>query len=211
MFNFYPMRLPSFIWFFYRTLIFKKNPVKPTVYLTFDDGPTPEITGWVLNLLKQENIKGTFFCIGHHIEKFPDIFNRIIKEGHQVGNHTFNHENAWAVSRQTYIKSIEKTTEMIQKHHSASCLFRPPYGRLTPAKIKMINQSGYEIVLWSIIIGDFKKHLSSQHAIDYMMHKVQSGDIIVFHDSAKAANVLKTILPIMIKNLKHKGFKFAVL
>jgi len=211
MFNFYPMRLPSFVRFFYRTLIFKKNVAKPTVYLTFDDGPTPEITDWVLDILKQENIKSTFFCVGHNIEKHPEIFDRIIKNGHQVGNHTFNHENAWIASCQTYIKSIEKTAKIFQKYQYTSPLFRPPYGRLTPAKIKMIKQSGYKIVLWSIIIGDFKKHLNAQYAIDYMKHKVQSGDIIVFHDSAKAAQVLKTILPIMIKNLKHDGFKFDVL
>ena len=182
------------------------------VYLTFDDGPIPEITEWVLNLLKEENIPATFFCIGDNIKKHPDIFKKVIAAGHSVGNHTFNHLKGWKTSAKEYIQNFEACEEIIvQQAEKNQKLFRPPYGKIKPSQARIIRKKGYTIVMWDIITYDFEANTSTEVCIQNVVKNVQNGSIIVFHDSKKAWPNLQVALPEVIKALKSKGFEFGKL
>ena len=179
------------------------------IYLTFDDGPTPEITEWVLKLLKEENIKATFFCIGKNIQAHPEIFKQLVNEGHAVGNHTHDHYNGWKNSDETYLENtkscdaIIKTTIGRRPH-----LFRPPYGRIKRGQAKKIKELGYKIIMWDVLSADFDNQITPEKCLYNVTSTVKSGSIIVFHDSLKAAKNLKYALPKAIVYLKQKGFTF---
>jgi len=180
-----------------------------TVYLTFDDGPTPEITPWVLDLLKEEQIKATFFCIGNNIQKYPEIFNRITSEGHTIGNHTFGHLNGWKTSYDDYIGNIKSCEEIITKAIKfRTGLFRPPYGKIKPSQAKTLRKSGYKIVMWDILTVDYDKNTSPEKCYKNATEKTASGSVIVFHDSVKAFKNLEYALPRTIETLRNKGFRF---
>jgi len=169
------------------------------VYLTFDDGPVPEATPWVLDLLKSKNIKGTFFCVGENVEKYPEIYNRIISEGHSVGNHTYNHLNSWKTDRSTYTDNVGKAADVID-----SKLFRPPYGKLTPSIIKALKNK-YDVVMWDVLSGDFDTTLTPKDCLNNVIENAKEGSIIVFHDSIKAIDTLKFVLPEVISFFEEKG------
>lgn len=205
----YPAKMPFFIKWFFPKLIYRHQNNEKRIYLTFDDGPNPEVTPWVLNLLKQEQIKATFFCVGNQIEKYPKILKQVVAEGHQIGNHSYRHENGWHTPVEVYKESIENTKRLIAKNTSVSSqLFRPPYGRITPKQIKILKQSGYKIIMWSLLSGDFSSKLKQSQALYYLKKLTHPGEIIVFHDSRKAFKNLKKILPGYIKYLKEKGYIF---
>lgn len=177
------------------------------VYLTFDDGPTPEITEWTLGQLKKYNVKATFFCIGNNVEKYPDIFQKIIQEGHTIGNHTFNHLKGWNTSNPEYIENVNKCAETIGRlTTNNSRLFRPPYGKIKPSQSKKLRDLGFKIIMWDVISYDFDKTITPEKCLENVLRNVESGSIIVFHDSVKAEQNLKYALPKTLDFLKEKGF-----
>lgn len=181
------------------------------IYLTFDDGPTPEVTEWVLSTLKENNIKATFFCIGKNIVTNPDIYNQIIAEGHSLGNHTFNHLNGWKTSTKEYIENIEDCENVLQRKQNTNKVFRPPYGKITLRQSKLVRKLGYKIIMWDVLSADFDQTISPDKCLENAIQKVTSGSIIVFHDSVKASVNLKHALPRAITQYKEKGFIFDIL
>ena len=155
-----------------------------TVYLTFDDGPIPKVTPWVLDQLKAFGFKATFFCVGDNIKKYPEVFERIINEGHSVGNHTYNHLNGWTSDNINYFHNIRACAQQMNTK-----LFRPPYGRLKPKQAQFL-QRHYDIIMWSLLSGDFDPNISKEMCLENVVSNLYPGSIIVFHDSLKAFDKL---------------------
>jgi len=209
--NFYPTKFPFFFRRLFPSLIYDVPNNEQKIYLTFDDGPTPDITNWVLNELEKVQAKATFFCIGNNIEKHPNIVKNLVEKGHQIANHSYNHAKGWGTSATDYIDELIQTEKLLQQFSDTKNLFRPPYGRITRKQIKEVQSLGHKIIMWTIVVGDFSKELDTQKAIDYLTKKTQSGSILVFHDSVKAFPKLQKILPQVLYNLKNRGFEFEVL
>jgi peptidoglycan/xylan/chitin deacetylase (PgdA/CDA1 family) len=177
------------------------------VYLTFDDGPTPEITEWVLEQLKNYNAKATFFCIGDNCRKYPEIFQKVISENHSIGNHTFNHLKGWKTSTEDYISNAKLYEVEHYKLCTENCkLFRPPYGKIKSSQAKILRKMGYKIIMWDIISYDFDENISKEKCLENVLKNIESGSIIVFHDSKKAWQNLEYVLPKTLEFLKEKGF-----
>jgi peptidoglycan/xylan/chitin deacetylase (PgdA/CDA1 family) len=177
------------------------------VFLTFDDGPIPEITTWTLDQLKSYNAKATFFCIGDNIKKYPEIFKKVINEGHSVGNHTFNHLNGWKTSRHEYLENTEKCQSEIYNLKTENCnLFRPPYGKIKPSQSKKLRKLGFQIIMWDIISYDFDATITPEECLENVLKNIKSGSIIVFHDSNKAFKNLEYTLPRTLEFLKKNGY-----
>ncbi|MFV8268671.1 polysaccharide deacetylase family protein [Flavobacterium sp. GT2N3] len=185
-----------------------------TVYLTFDDGPIPEITEWVLNELKKYDVKATFFCIGDNIDKNPDLFKKVISEGHSIGNHTFNHLNGWKTSSKAYVENTKLCEDAIQKNSTPtlkSKIFRPPYGKLKVSQSRKLRKQGYKIIMWDVLSADFDQTVSQEQCLNNVLTNVKPGSIIVFHDSIKAFKNLKHVLPKTLAYLKENNFNCEVL
>lgn len=177
------------------------------VYLTFDDGPTPEITEWVLDQLQQFKAKATFFCIGNNIEKHPDIYKKIIADGHAIGNHTFNHLKGWKTPTPNYIENVKLCESAISLVPLVnSYLFRPPYGKIKYAQGKALRKMGYQIIMWDIISMDYDATITPEQCLQNVLQHAKSGSIIVFHDSVKAEKNLRYALPKVLSFLTEKGF-----
>ena len=181
------------------------------VFLTFDDGPTPEITEWTLAQLKMYNANATFFCIGNNIEKHPEIFQKIIDENHAIGNHTFNHLKGWETENQKYIENVNlcqaQISNLIPKSRDQiPNLFRPPYGKIKLSQSSILRKLGYKIIMWDVLSRDFDQTISKEVCLENILKNVECGSIIVFHDSVKAAQNLKYVLPKTLEFLKDKGF-----
>lgn len=193
---------PDIVYKIFRRYIWKLPTNKKTLYLTFDDGPIPEVTPWVLDLLKAYNAKATFFCVGENIEKNPSVFERISIEGHQIGNHTFNHLNAWKTRTKKYFENIDKCQKLTQ-----TTLFRPPYG-----KIRLLQgwrlMRNFNIVMWDVLSGDYDKNLSPDDCFKNVLNHTKPGSIIVFHDSLKAYKNLKELLPKVLEHYSSLGYSF---
>jgi peptidoglycan/xylan/chitin deacetylase (PgdA/CDA1 family) len=177
---------------------------EPTIFLTFDDGPCPKITTWVLDELLKHNIKACFFCVGENVERYPEILSRIRAEGHQVGNHTYSHDKQHKVQWNHYLDSIEKTDKLLN-----TVLFRPPYGRLNGMRDRSISKK-YKIVMWSWLSYDYDDTVSVEKIMK-SSKKIKSGDILLLHDNQKVQERTKALLPELIQNLKSRGFTFALL
>lgn len=176
------------------------------IYLTFDDGPTPEITQWVLAELEKHHAKATFFCIGKNIAAHPEIFNTIIEKGHSIGNHTYNHLNGWKTKTEHYIENSLLCENNISNLQSK--LFRPPYGKITAAQAKELRQLGYKIIMWDVLSADFDQTISPEKCLDNVLKNTQSGSIIVFHDSVKAYKNLEYVLPRALDYLTKNNYSF---
>lgn len=176
------------------------------VFLTFDDGPTPEITEWTLEQLNRFDAKATFFCIGDNIEKYPEIFQKAIREGHAIGNHTFNHLKGWKTENERYLENVKNCDASIRNQNTETRLFRPPYGKIKPSQSKVLRKSGYKIIMWDVISFDFDTSISKEECLENLLKNVRSGSVIVFHDSVKAEQNLKYALPKTLEFLKEKGF-----
>lgn len=179
------------------------------VFLTFDDGPIPEITEWVLVQLKAYNCKATFFCIGNNIEKNPDVFNKIVADGHAIGNHTFNHVKGWNTTNKTYFKEVEKCEAIMQKvsiEKYQSKFFRPPFGKIKPSQSIKLRKLGYKIIMWDVLSADYKKEITKEKCLENVLKNVESGSIIVFHDSIKAFPNLEYVLPKTLQFLSDNGY-----
>lgn len=186
-------------------------PTKDKVlYLTFDDGPVPEVTPFVLEQLAKYNAKATFFCIGDNVRKHPDIFQQVINAGHTVANHTMHHISGWEISEERYLDEVIKCEEIISCNldKQRSKLFRPPYGKLKPSQYKNLKDK-YQIVLWDILSYDFDLNLSGETVADNVIQNVEAGSIVVLHDSIKAFPRLQTALPKILKYYAERGWEFA--
>jgi peptidoglycan/xylan/chitin deacetylase (PgdA/CDA1 family) len=175
------------------------------IYLTFDDGPHPDITPMVLEILETYNAKATFFCVGHNVEKFHDTYQLILAAGHKTGNHTFNHVKGWNCAAYAYVGNVQKANVLIQSNY-----FRPPYGKITPAQIRRLK-TNFQIVMWSVLSYDFDKETSPEQCLINVLKNVKDGDIVVFHDSEKAARNMLFTLPKVLDSLKKNGYTFAAL
>ncbi|MGM5468889.1 polysaccharide deacetylase family protein [Flavobacteriaceae bacterium LMO-SS05] len=188
------------------------------LYLTFDDGPTPEVTNWILNTLNHYNAKATFFCIGANVKKYPELFNQIINEGHAIGNHTHNHIKGWKTKTKLYLENVLQAKETIDaqiqnlpaanRQSTMAHLFRPPYGQIKPKQGRRLMALGYRIVMWDVLSFDWDKKVSAQDCLHHVISKSNNGSIIVFHDSVKAAHNMKFALPKVLEYYKEKGFSF---
>lgn len=197
--------IPSFVSYLWPSLTWKVNTSDKVVYLTFDDGPHPEITTYVLDILKEFNALATFFCVGDNVVKYPHIMSKILLDGHQIGNHTQHHLSGWKTQNQSYFEDISEAAT-----HINSNLFRPPYGQITPKQANFLKQR-YNIIMWSLLTCDYDKKLPVQKALSFIKQQTKKGDIIVFHDSEKAYHNLKQLLPDYLAHLTKEGFKFATL
>ncbi len=196
------VKMPKFIQWLYPERIWAFSRSKNSVYLTFDDGPIPEVTPWVLDELKKYDAKATFFCIGENVKKHPEIYKRISSEGHAVGNHTFNHLNGVKTTPSNYIENTIQASALIN-----SKLFRPPYGRIFPKQAKMLQKKGFKIVMWNIISYDYDASISGEKCLQNVLKHIKPGSVIVFHDSLKAEKNLRYVLPKVLEFILEKGWK----
>lgn len=173
-----------------------------TVYLTFDDGPIPEVTPWVLDVLDRYAVKATFFCVGDNVQKHPDLFDEIVARGHQVGNHTQHHIKALSKSTKGYMKDVLEAHRLIHSRY-----FRPPYGHLRLGQIREISHS-FELVMWDVLTRDYNSKLSPERVLENVKRYTRNGSIIVFHDSLKAKHNIEYALPKAIEWLLQEGYEF---
>lgn len=180
------------------------------IYLTFDDGPHELATPFVLDELKKYNAKASFFCIGKNVAAHPDIYKRILDEGHSVGNHTYNHRNGWKTNDEEYLKDVAEAAKIID-----TPLFRPPYGRIRSFQAKNIGialkSKASKIIMWDVLSGDFDETLTREECLQNVILNVKKGSIVVFHDSQKAFRLLEFVLPRVLDFLDSKGYRFDVL
>ena len=189
---------------FFPRFQWKVENAPKTLYLTFDDGPTPDITEWVLDNLAEYNAKATFFCLGRNVDHYPEIYQRIIAEGHAVGNHTYSHLNGWKVSAKEYIDDVDLASQYVDSH-----LMRPPYGRFTKNQIEPLRQQGYRMILWDVMPEDYNHRVKPHECYECVLRYTTGGSIITFHDSMKARMNLHFALPRVLKHFNEMGFEFA--
>lgn len=199
------VRPPQFLRNIYKDACWRMNENEKVIYLTFDDGPIPELTPWVLEILNKYQVKATFFCVGENISKNPDIYQQIINNGNQVGNHTYNHIKGWKTKTDDYLKNVELCQKLTKTN-----LFRPPYGRITKNQIKSLKNS-YKIILWDVLSYDYDKYTTPKKCLDNCIKYTRNGSIIVFHDNIKAKDSLKYALPLYIEHFLKLNYKFATL
>jgi peptidoglycan-N-acetylglucosamine deacetylase len=205
-------RTPFFLPMIFPQLVWRITPSEKKIYLTFDDGPVPGPTEFVLDELKRFNAKATFFCIGDNVKKHPEVFAKVVEGGHTVGNHTFNHLKGWNYSTQEYIDNIalcdnQFATAGIQTPLSnRPQLFRPPYGRIKRDQIKSLN--GYRIIMWDVLTHDYSTSYTPQRCLKGSIRATRAGSIVVFHDSIKAERNLRYVLPRYLDHFRNKGFSF---
>lgn len=193
-------RIPTILQLVFNKYTWKVKTNDKQLFLTFDDGPHPTITPWVLSQLKASEAKATFFCVGHNVQKYPETYSHILSEGHQTGNHTFHHLKGWATENETYFADIEKAEELVKSN-----LFRPPYGRVKPSQASFLKKR-FQIIMWDHLSCDYEKNLNISFCLN-QMKKVKNGSIIVFHDSEKSFENLKQILPPLLDFYKSKGYQ----
>lgn len=207
----YLVRPPYLLKKVYSQVYWRKRRTVPKIYLTFDDGPVAEVTPLVLDVLKEHSVKATFFCVGENVVKHPKVYQRILDEGHAVGNHTFNHLKGWDTHSRKFIENVEKCEEVLQLDAIQKKLFRPPYGRAKKTQLNWLTQKGYIVYLWDVLSGDYDLGTSPEQCLKNTTDNVRNGSIIVFHDSIKAQEKVKYALPRFIEYAKEKGFEFAKL
>ena len=207
----YLVSTPRLLRAFYPTLIWQMDTQDKCLYLTFDDGPHETATPFVLDTLKQFDAKATFFCIGKNVYQHKSLYDRILAEGHTVGNHTQNHANGWDTNNYYYIKDVQIASELIHSN-----LFRPPYGRIKRSQINALQNkdadyeenSSFNIIMWSVLSGDFDQKISKEKCLKNVKKNTENGSIIVFHDSAKAFENMKYALPKTLEHFSKEGFQF---
>lgn len=196
------VRLPGFITSLFSDAVWRFAETERVVYLTFDDGPIPEVTPWLLDLLRKENISATFFCVGENVMKYPEVYRQILDNGHSVGNHTFNHWQGLKMNNQDYFRNIEKADEYID-----SDLFRPPHGWLKRSQYNFLKKQ-FRIIMWDLISCDYDARITPEKVFSNITDFVRSGSVITFHDSMKAKHNLQEALPLAIRWMKDEGYRF---
>ncbi len=201
----YFVRTPTWLQKLFPDRIWEMNKLEKKIYLTFDDGPHPIHTAFVLDELKKYNAKATFFCIGNNVQQYPDTFKRIIDEGHAIGNHTQQHLNGKKTADDIYIKDVQDASKYIDSN-----LFRPPYGRIKSFQAKILSTLNrpYKLIMWTVLSGDFDPDISVKRCLENVLFKTNNGSIVVFHDSEKAAEKMMSTLPAVLSNFSEKGFSF---
>jgi peptidoglycan-N-acetylglucosamine deacetylase len=216
-------RTPALLRFFFPNLLWRVPTESKQIYLTFDDGPVPGPTEFVLDQLNRCNAKATFFCIGDNVFKYPSIFSRIVNEGHAIGNHTFNHLKGWGTSTEKYVANVELCDREISRQYTEKVaqsltdyrlpktnLFRPPYGRIRSKQIHTL-ESKYKIVMWDVLTSDYNQALSPENCLKGSLRATRPGSIVVFHDSLKAEKNLRYVLPRFLEQKMQEGFVFKAL
>lgn len=205
---FYFVKTPIVIKKLYSQCLWNETTTEDVLYLTFDDGPTPQVTSFVLEVLKKYNAKATFFCIGKNVKEHFDIYKQLISDGHKPGNHTFNHLNGWKTDDKKYLEDIEQAANIIDSE-----FFRPPYGRITKFQLKALQGEKFKLktVMWDVLSGDFDVKISPENCYLNVINNARPGSIIVFHDSLKAFPRLEYALPRVLNFFSEKGFQFKFL
>ena len=207
---FYLVKTPWWLKKWYRGLVWDIPPVagEKTLYLTFDDGPHPVATPFVLDTLRGFGARATFFCIGKNVQEHPQIYRRILEEGHRVGNHTQHHLNGWRAADAAYIEDNRQAARYID-----SALFRPPYGRISKFQASLLQGPpyGYDIVMWDVLSADFDRALTPENCARHVVRHARPGSIEVFHDSEKAFPRMKEALPVVLGHFAGKGYRFEVI
>ena len=197
-------KTPKLFHFLFPSLVWKKNTSKKKIWLTFDDGPTPEITSFVLDVLHTFNAKATFFCLGKQIKKYPEVINRIKKDGHYIGNHSYSHQNGYTTCKKKYLADVESCKKFIPE----SSIFRPPFGNLYPWQISKLKKQ-YKIIMWDVMSKDFDNRTNEEDCYYNVVNNVEPGSIVLFHDNKKSFKNLKSALPRILKKLKIDGYSFS--
>ena len=197
-------QVPEFFRNLYPKALWRMNPDEKAVYLTFDDGPIPVITPWVVELLDRYNIKATFFMVGDNVHKFSQEYMQVVESGHRVGNHTFNHLKGLFTNTRDYVENVEKADALIHSN-----LFRPPHGMLRRSQYKELNKR-YQFVMWDLVTRDYSYRLNGEEVLDNVKRLVRNGSIITFHDSLRSEKNLKYALPRAIEWLLEQGYSFKV-
>jgi peptidoglycan-N-acetylglucosamine deacetylase len=202
---FYLVRTPWWLKKLYRGLVWQIPTKEKVLYLSFDDGPHVTATPFVLDELKKYDARATFFCIGKNVQAYPQIYRRILLDGHRVGNHTQDHLNGWKVDEKLYLENIRDAASFID-----SRLFRPPYGRISAAQSSLLRAAphSYKIIMWEVLSGDFDRSLTAARCTQNVIRHARPGSIVVFHDSEKAFNRLHEALPEVLKHFSERGFRF---
>lgn len=195
----YIIKTPKLIRKLFPNYLWNKSRKKPYVYFTFDDGPIPEVTPWVLDTLKAYDMQGTFFCVGDNVRKHSNIYNRLVTEGHSVGNHSYSHKSGWSSDVENYLDDVELCGSFVQ-----SDLYRPPYGRLKPQQAEAIRHQ-YQIVMWDVLSGDFDQNITSEQCYQNVIQNLKPGSIVVFHDNIKSFETLKEVLPRVMEYCQSQG------
>lgn len=172
------------------------------IYLTFDDGPIPEVTPWVLDILDKYKVKATFFCVGDNVRKYPEVYQMVLDRGHQVGNHTFNHIQGVHFSSADYLANVQKAAA-----HIDSKLFRPPHGHMRPPQLRMLREQ-YKVIMWDVVTRDYSPHMTPKGVLNVVKRYTRNGSIIVFHDSLKAEKNMREAMPRAIEWLLEQGYEF---
>lgn len=202
--KFYFPKTPKFVRWLYPKRIWAFSTTKKEVYLTFDDGPIPEVTPWVLDQLKNYDAKATFFCIGDNIRKHPHLFQRLLDEGHSIGNHTFHHVKGTHTTTSEYLEEVTSFNRYVVNPPK---LFRPPYGKITSHQAKALQNMGYRIVMWDVISYDFDPSITKEKCFTNVLEKMREGSVIVFHDSLKAEHHMRYALPQVLEVIRERGWK----
>jgi peptidoglycan-N-acetylglucosamine deacetylase len=202
---FYPAKTPKWVQKLFPKSLWELPGAGKTIYLTFDDGPHPEITPFVLDELLKYGAKASFFCIGKNVEENPAVYERILAEGHATGNHSYNHLNGWKTPNNRYLEDI-----LMAKHYINSSLFRPPYGRITRKQRKNLESQvpPFKIIMWNILSGDFDQAITPEKCCSNVIKHAKNGAVVVFHDSEKAKERMCYALPIVLKHFAEKGYAF---
>lgn len=205
-------KTPYWLKAIYPGLIWHKNRNRKALYLTFDDGPIPIVTEYVLEQLHQHDAKATFFCVGDNIAKHPHVFQKIIEQGHSIGNHTFNHINGWQTEDEMYCQNIAQCQKRIDQSYQRNLrpLFRPPYGKITRRQARHLKKH-YEIIMWDVLSGDFDTDLDHEICLEKTISATRNGSIVVFHDSFKAEKTLRYCLPKFLSYFNERGYSFDAL
>jgi peptidoglycan-N-acetylglucosamine deacetylase len=204
----YLVKTPWLLKKLYPRLIWNRSRKNQCIYVTFDDGPIPIVTPYVLNILKQYNAKATFFCIGDNVHKHPDLFEQVKNAGHAIGNHTWNHLKGWKTDDKTYLDNFLKADGVLHAD-----LFRPPYGRIKKSQISLLKKMshGLKIIMWDVLSGDFDINLKPETCLQNVLKHTENGSIIVFHDSLRAYDRLEYVLPRALKEWSRRGYSFCSL
>ncbi len=198
----YFIKTPNIIQSLWPNFLWRVPTQEPVLYLTFDDGPIPEVTPWILDTLRDFEAKATFFCVGENALRHAGIYRRILAEGHSTGNHTYNHLNGWKTSTAEYVRNVHRCAHVVRSN-----LFRPPYGRLSPCQ-RTALEGRYTIVLWDVLSGDFDQKADAQQCLENILWNADVGSIVVLHDNRKTGSKLRFVLPRLLQHFSQRGYRF---
>ncbi len=204
----YLVKTPWLLKKLYPALTWHKSRNSRSIFLTFDDGPIPIVTPFVLKILKQHHAKATFFCIGDNVNRHPDIYGQVVADGHRIGNHTYNHLKGWKTADDVYCNNFMECEHLVH-----SPLFRPPYGRIKRSQVRGLKtiKPNLQIIMWDVLSGDFDSKLTPEDCLQNVLRHTENGSVVVFHDSLKAFPRLEYVLPRAMEYWSMQGYKFEVL